>query len=239
MNLANWRFESLRLSTFHTQSFDLKGQSPWEFVRSDSPESTTINNEGRQEFKEIEGQLLLCKTLANRVDWFYNSQIPMGRENGGLGDARTALDTFARLTFDWLERSPSEVNRVALGGVAYIPVSGKREGYEVLSQLLPTVQIDVENSRDFQYRINRPREIDLESERITLNRISTWSVRRIEIANLLQPASAPSKVERASCELDINSPSERIGVFTGVQARSLAQQFVEIGVEMLERGDVA
>lgn len=236
MNLSDWRFESLRLSTFHVQDFDVKSQSPWEEIREDAPESIAINNEGRQEYKEVNGHLLLCRTLANRVDWFYNSAIPIGGENGGLGGADSALDEFSRLTFDWLERASIQINRVALGGAAYIPVSGRREGYEVLSNLLPSVKIDVDNSRDFQYRINRPRAIDLDGRLILLNRISTWSVRKIEVTGLSRPVGA-SNVHRAGCELDINSPLEGTDL-TLMQARALAGKLVELGVEILEQGDV-
>lgn len=239
MDLDRWRFESLRLTTFHGDVIDSKSVSPWELAFGDAPESTTINSDGRQEMKEIDGRLLLCQTAGNRVDWSFHSPAPIAGENDGLGPVQLAADLFLGQTLRWLEKMPS-INRVALGGVAYIPVSSKKDGYVVLDELLPSVNLDVEDSSDFQYRINRPRTLQVGGRDFFINRISTWSLRRIDVTPLAMPHRASTlRVERASCELDVSSAGDNVTSIEAQESVNLVHRFVELAYEVLERGDIA
>jgi hypothetical protein len=156
-----------------------------------------------------------------------------------LGDVEVALQRFQKEVFSWLENSPIPIVRIAFGGVAFIPVANKREGYEALDEFLPNVTLDAEASRDFQYRINRPRLARIEEEDIIINRLTTWSVRRTEIRTGDAVSAPYVQVERASCELDINSTGERVGPLTKQQVMKLSSTLVDFGLELLEQGDVA
>jgi hypothetical protein len=209
-NKECWRAESLRATSFHAKPINFREADYLKDALGVDVDLSQITQAGRQDSVSYEKGQLICSVSTNRVDWVYTSAIPMVGEDGGLGEVGGAISLFRAIIDKWFIESPP-VMRMAFGGVAYKPVADKEAGYRCLQEYLRELELDPVNSSDLNYRINRPRCVEIGDEEIILNRISTWSVRRIEMS-----LSGPSEIllestafERATCDIDINTDVRR------------------------------
>jgi hypothetical protein len=107
-----------------------------------------------------------------KLDIIISPLIPdeMPAEIPFISDVKAARDTVQKAGIKVLEMTP-EVNRIAVGEEWSFPVANKEAGYVGLGHFLPNVDIDPFESRDFLYRINRPRLFG----EMWINRLSTWA----------------------------------------------------------------
>lgn len=242
-----WRVEALRLSAFFVSSSQVDPSNWWETVVGDPPENRNVQPKAgtRQEEGPYGGGRLILTVQPNRADWLF---VPaFDQQTGGpafdqlpLYDA--ALGTFLQITERWLETS-SSLSRLAFGAILDIPVQDRPTGYRQLTRYLRNVQIDPDNSSDFLYQINHPRE-SKKTPGLLINRLSKWAV---ALAKFSQVAMGPTLLEYiisgdercfARLELDINTAPERQVTISEKQLPSLFSELVELATEIAIRGDV-
>jgi len=122
-----------------------------------------------------------------------------------------------------------------------LPVDDRPSGYRKLGSYLPGIQIDPEGSSDFLYQINRPRKARLNIPSLRINRLSNWSVSRIDIGGQFgaQTIELPG-LEQYACrlELDINTAPDFQEILVREQLRSTFEELVDLGKEIAARGDI-
>lgn len=197
----------------------------------------------------FEGGALLLTRQPLRTDWVWVINFEPSTELTefpSIGEFEKVRDPFLSLAKSWLGRTSALV-RLAFGGVLVFPVSDKVEGYETLSRLLPSVQIDAVGSSDFHYRINRFRTSKTISG-LRLNRLSTWSValKQRVAAQFLISGNVGEAVSRSTgpglsacrLEFDINSDPLAQEPIAQNQLVPLLDEFVQLSVELAAKGDV-
>ena len=179
-----------------------------------------------------------------RVDW---------RLSSGPGSSTSTLpvvgpynelhDSFLELIQSWQVPRQS-IHRLAYGVVLMLPCDGLSAANKTLSRLLPSVDIDPENTRDFMYRINRRCLSRALAGRGEINRLSAWSV--IEIARVdidISLESSPAvrnALEGTACrlELDVNSVPELGSHISSEEAVLLTEELFALASELAANGDI-
>ena len=139
-------------------------------------------------------------------------------------------------------KSCPPVTRLALGAVLVKPVSDLDAGYTELSRYLPGVKLDFQQATDFLYQINRFRPSSSVSG-VVVNRLTKWAMSVSgSIGISLTPGSGvvvPSGPPQYACrlELDINSAPSADSIDT-VKVGDLFREFVDLGYEIAEKGDI-
>lgn len=249
---AVWKVEQLRLSLFLSESHRSPGDL-WSSVAGTEPNSENTERNGAFTVYQASGTINeLTPTLRvepNRVDWTIGfgmnpvgGGIPVGVE---VGDYLPTSRAFVELLRPFVANNLLTVNRLAFGAVLSLPVQDREEGYAVVSSLLP-FDLDL-NSRDFFYRINRPRPA--RSYDIDLNRLNDWLV--LEVFSLplmfnqlqsIDPAKPNSVVNvstfAARCQIDVNTNPQQTFTATPEQQVALLDEMHELTTELATEGDV-
>lgn len=247
--LADWQAESLRLSAFMAEAMDPTKLRFWESLVGSPPEE--LRNRPQQQLFTEEGPFLDGRLRVqagnNRIDWMLLPALDNPRsELPVVGPYDVLEQGFRELMRRWLVDCPP-VNRLAYGGVLLLPVGSLPDAYRRLDGLLPAVEIDPENTRDFTYRINRRRVSRCSVEELKINCLSTWSVVQIieTLVDLSADGQQTQKVvqrpgSRSICrlEIDINTAPEFNLIFDKDVVSALFEEIVDIGNEIATEGDV-
>jgi hypothetical protein len=241
-----WQVDTWRLTAFLGP-----GQRPvdptwWADLVGEMPEARTSNPRlgiFQEQGPWNDGTLTLV-TQPGQVTWLY-STLPLGSEPPleakYLGSISDTLPSFRELAHQWLDVAPPIV-RLAVGSILYQPATDRAFGYRILAQYLPHVEIDIENSSDFLYRINRPKP-SAHSPAVRINRLSTWST--IFIQAMAAPQPDLGILEQlglyiaTKLELDINTAPEPSLVLDASSLPGILGELVQASVEIAEKGDVA
>jgi hypothetical protein len=142
----------------------------------------------------------------------------------------------------WLQSAPP-LKRLAFGTILLEAVENHRAASERLDSYLPFVQLDP-NSSDFHFKINRPRPSQCGIERLTINRLMTWSLFRWQIGVTLSQGAAGERRDLVpasglSCrlELDISSSSDFEGPIPRDNLTRLWRELVQLAKEIAAEGD--
>ncbi len=181
-----------------------------------------------------------------RIDWNFLpkelSEPPAEIDDITLGKYPTVIESFTDLMDRWfsLDNIPSVV-RLAFGALLLKPGESAAAVYRDLAQYMPC-QFDLENARDFAYRINRKRFSTGRIPGLQLNRLASWSALGIEgqIAPIGTPrATKPVSTFFASrLELDINTDANFDGVIERNRIKELFFELVRLGEEIALEGDI-
>ena len=110
-----------------------------------------------------------------------------------------------------------------------------------MSTLLHHVEIDIENSTDLFYQINRPIKSTVESDLI-INRLSKWSAARVFGLGLLV-GEKPEVIQdtrgyiASRLELDINTSQYNKNPFSKEKLIPLLQELSKLGDQISTEGD--
>lgn len=243
-----WLVESLRGTFFPAAAGKLIPRDWWVTVGGAANDDLVVN-EGPVGHASAQGQLddehtnLVLNCQPARIDWLLTvsqhgearKPLALGRDlNGPIG-----LEDFEARIRRWISKAPV-CSRVALGCVLRHPVDAKRAGYEVLQRYLPAVKLDPEGSSDFNYRINRPRRVELLGKNLEFNRVSNWSVITavanlpLEFANLGSPL--PGIFARV--DLDLSTTADAGELFEGELLIATFSQLKMLARELMEQGDI-
>jgi hypothetical protein len=239
---ATWQAESLRLTAFIAPHEKVAEPNWWAEVMGAEPDNKTSKpkvGEYGQSGECGAGRLTL-NVQPGRVDWVWSSVVDPERWAEAIptiGPWGETLERFHQLMNRWLPIAPP-VQRLALGTSFVIPVETLQEGYRRLSRFLP-FRLDAENSSDFLYRINRPRESKAKPG-LKLNRLSTWGVVGWlkMMVSVGQAVSSPPQNLACRVETDINTAVECQDIPKDL-VPALLQECVTLAGEIAERGDVA
>ena len=245
-----WQVEAMRLTSFPPEGTGIEASEWWSKllgvepeVKSDQPRLGAHREEG-----PYENARLVLGILPGRVDWLFTRALGEEKESEislTIGTYSEVIPRFLGLMHKWFsfETCPP-AKRLALGAVLSQPVKNREEGYRRLCTFLPRVQIDPIGSSDFMYRINRPRASTIGLADLKINRLSTWSVRVLQIlATFVTGGQVTSNLESQegfACrlELDINTAPDFSGQLAGDSLGGLLKELSDLMAEITLKGDV-
>jgi hypothetical protein len=245
--VSEWLAETLRVTAFPDPQRELDPDRWWDAVFGEEPESVEIEPRKRlhRQSSPYENGEISLVTQPLRIDWLLTSQTPSEIGLPNLGRYLQSLDSFRNVIARWfgIEECPA-LKRLAFGAVLQYPVPTRGHGYRQLQPYLHDVRLDPDGSTDFQYRINRPRQLAAGIPGLRVNRLSTWSVTRFLPMTLeFGPTGIRSTEERQSfacrLQLDINTAPEYEGDIGPGLLPEILDQLVGLGREILENGDIA
>lgn len=241
-----WIAESLRLTVFSIPGTVLGESAWWNSLLNEPSEINTTRPQYQDEGPFENGRLTLT-VKANRVDWTYTPDLRKLEEGlPSIGPFAEALDKFSGLMRRWLENSPP-IKRLAFGAVLLQSAQDRITGYDAISKYLPAIKLDGRTSSDFVYQINRPRDSRIGIQGLKVNRVSKWSVMRMQRLQVeiqsgesqATPMVIPHE-KNSACrlELDINTSPEFSGDIPKQYLVSLFEELVSLGREIASKGDI-
>jgi hypothetical protein len=248
---VQWRVETMRLTVFPAGVTDPATVTWWQDVAGVPSDSRTLQPRlgALQEVGTIRDGLcnLTLEVQPNRIDWAFTPVIGNVQRLDDFptfANLQDGLALYREITSRWIATFRN-VNRIAFGAALIAPVESRRAGYEALTDYLPAVELDPENSSDFSYQINRPR-LARSVPDLQLNRLSRWSVVRLSGMFVQVTAGQPSAVvfdagqDRNGCrlELDINTAPQDPPAIPNGREVDVLDELVGLGSEIAERGDI-
>jgi len=255
--LAAWRVESLRLTAFPSPSAQIIEPTWWHDLRGEEPENRVSQPRkgGLKEQGPFAGGSLILGVEPTRIDWVYTPIIDEKQASEGfltIGPLQDTIGVFTPLMNRWfeLETCPT-VQRLAFGAVTLQLAQDRRSGYRQLAQYLHSVQIDIENSSDFVYQINRKRHSGI-IQGLDINRLTRWyviaqqyvSMQMVVPPESMQMPSVPThgsvgpSYHACRLEMDINTVPEFQGGFEREQLTLIFQELVDLALEISDHGDI-
>ena len=245
-----WYAEQLRCTIFPNESpLSLNLLDLWKQIRNDEPDKFTFEPTVQKIEKELDNRNFLVTYSVDRIHFQMMPPTPTnppGESFAEFGELKKVLPIFEEVVEPWLENDKTNnIIRLAVGGILLSAVKSREEGYHKLQKLLPTVQIDAESSRDFQYQINRPRDFKLGEEDSYFNRMSTWSVLKLQTVGFIVGQQGTMHQEilpaKFTCRLalDISTPQDNEVIFKSEMIVPLSHELHELGIEIADHGDIA
>ena len=246
-SIDDWKPQLLRFTGFLAPTATPQTGEWWKHAVGTEPESRG-SKPARGEFTDsgtYQNNMLTVSVQPGRFDWFLSTPPPTPESAGAefpiLGEYASCLDAFAPALMNWFEYCPP-VLRLAYGAILLSPVGDQISGYRKLANYLDSVQIDTENSRDFLYQINRPRQSRTGAQML-INRLSKWSVAAVFPLTMTLGRTAVvtgNSPQQFACrlELDISTPAESTQEFPKDHLKPLLEEFVNLGTEIANSGDI-
>jgi hypothetical protein len=130
-------------------------------------------------------------------------------------------------------------SRLAVGQIFLSQASSQVHGYEILSKFLPFA-VDSVGSSDFQYRINRPREIQTSDGLVKINRLSTWACGALQKFSPTPIGLMSTPIAfAAQLETDINTlPDVDVSGFTTDAKQQIIGALFDFSKELADNGDL-
>jgi hypothetical protein len=239
-NVCQARFTAFPIVPLEYSSFnwwpELTGEKPAN--RTELPPIGKLTEEGTFASKKLR-----LNIEPSRVDWFFEPSDEDASQTLGLptvGKWPEGIDQFSKLAKKWSKvNSLPKFRRLAFGAILSQRVNDLKEGYERLNEYLSAVQLDPGNSSDFFYQINRPRAKSKVLSQVSINRLSKWSVLRLESGIISDGQMLPmTKKPVFACrlELDISTAVDYARELEKLEM--LYDEFVDLGIEISECGDI-
>jgi hypothetical protein len=244
---ADWRAETLRLTTFHAPALLEKTSGWWARVTGVDPETVVNKPKGGERaevgvYEEWPLALQVQQRPEARVDWIA-SGFPLGDGDLDSPPLMPRLVSFTEVVKRWLGSTCPEIKRMAFGAALNLPVADRVEGYRALSNYL-NFDLDPESSSDFLYQINRRRNSGVVAG-VAVNRLMKWSVGVRHLKTLTIPLDGqlpqeetPRSAHHCRLELDINTTPEVTAPLPQERAAALVDEMVEWSLEIIRQGDV-
>lgn len=235
---SRWRAVQIRITFFSDKIEESAVSKWWEAVIGEPSEQKSIlpkQNLYQEQGNYCKGRLVLSVHL-NKVDWLY---IPIEGEFY-IDSFLDSQEVFSELMPKLYKTFPP-INRFAVGYILQVPVNSRKEGYEFLAELLPSVKIDVDKSSDFIYQINRPRNTTTGIANLSINRLMKWSVGVVKQFALSSGVFEFSNPENSfsRLELDLNTSAEYAGALPQDKISSIYFECVGLAKEIMINGDIA
>jgi hypothetical protein len=244
--MIDWQVESLRLTLFRSKPIE-SVMPLWETLTGEKPEK--VDSQPRMNMIAEYGTVALGALThisdPLRISWNLlpsQEQQQKAAPFPTLGSLFETKDQFIKMMNDWLSSdSVPETNRIALGSVSIIINDNRASSYKQLSSFLHHVEIDIENSTDFYYQINRPIQSTFDSD-LMINRLSKWNSIRIMGVGFLFGAK-PEVIQdnrvyfATRLELDINTSQDNNNIFSRDKLTALLQELSKLGDQISTEGD--
>ena len=246
----SWEVEQERVTLFLFPGLEVNSDAVWKAITDTAPDEVTNRPALRTTTMvgDFESGKLTLNATSQRVDIIYSPNPNFHEVNPSKGfavlGARGALGkTFVDAVSKCFPDCP-KATRLAYGATMLKILPSKKESYEALASLLPSVKLDTENSSEFQYSINRPRMSKISPE-LKINRISKWNGLKVSLAsfNFSGQAnvqiSAPDFIEHAArLEVDISTDEEKTDEILSVNIVNFLNEMYEMAEEICISGDV-
>lgn len=178
--------------------------------------------------------------LAWKVDFLPDPESP----TIFIGDFPETRDWFSELMQQWLAGPCPQIKRLAFAAKVMLPTESREKAYELLNDYLPFVDVDP-NTREFLYRINRPRSSSAGIPDLRINRLVTWSAVKITMQMRMRAMSAAvgetiteQNLDGCLVQLDINTSEERTDALPHESLPAIWNELVQIGTELAQCGDI-
>jgi hypothetical protein len=176
---------------------------------------------------------------ANEEDALARGEMPV------IGVFPEVVGPLTEISTKWFTLAPP-LRRIAFGANLYCEVPDQPVAYQTLASLLPTLRIDVGNSSDLLYRINRPRPAATGVSGLMINRISTWSAVLFQQLQLQVGVASGAAITRrvgegshfCHLELDINTSPDFPSDLPRERLAEIYRELVGIAIGISEGGDV-
>ena len=245
--MIDWQVESLRLTLFRATPIETVIPL-WETLTGERPEK--VDSQPRANIIVENGTFVLGSLTHSsdplRINWILSPPQEQEQKSASLPTLGSLFETkgqFIKMMNDWLSSDAApETNRIALGSASLIVHDNKASAYKQLSTLLHHVTIDIENSTDFLYQINRPIESTVVPN-LMLNRLSKWSALRstgfgLFVGEKLEVIQDTKVYVATRLELDINTHQSNKYIFTKDMLIKLLQELSEHGDKISAEGDI-
>lgn len=178
---------------------------------------------------------LEVRVQPTRVDLLMKPLTTIASPHLRLGPFETESAAFLALARPWLSDTGGGIARVAFGGISLYPAADRVEAYGLLARYVPSLKVDAENSREVQYRVNRP----MESRGITLNRITTWAPisLKMEISTTGSKILSISEEHFLRLEFDHSTPAERTEPLEQAVIVPIFEKLLELAIENVLQGE--
>ncbi len=247
---SGWQVESLRLTVFPKSGAITIEDRPWEQLIGTPPEITTLQRPSTlHEQGQIRGGLcnLSFDHQPGRIDWLLSPILQANQELKNFptfGSFKDILDVFKETIGPWVKNCPPS-QRIAFGAIITLPVRDKEDGYITLQEFLPSLKLDPKNSADLSYMINRPRTSKTGIPGLLINRLTRWTVIRLNSMQLQflaptgQIALSAGGTDICGCraEIDVNTPPDYVDLFNAEQAVKIFNELTALAAEIAEQGD--
>lgn len=248
-SVEEWQAESLRLTLFLGIGEQVREQKWWSELLGTEAAAVNIRREigQRQEIGAYDDDRQLVLSIGqDRVDWRLTPPSTAGELGRvpNVGQYPSAAEDFSKLMLDWfkLDSCPS-ASRLAFGAILITPVEDVQAGYRQISEYT-SLNINTQNASDFLYQINRARDAKSVSG-VKINRLSKWSVSSMRWVSGrfykgMVTAIPFTGTQALNCrlELDINTVPEPGLELVRDDLPNLYKEFVELGKEIVQNGDV-
>lgn len=244
--MIDWQVESLRLTLFRAKPIETVIPL-WETLTGQKPEK--VDSQPRANII-IEAGTVVLGALTHisdplRINWNLSPSQEQQQETASFPTLGSLFETkgrFIKMMSDWLSSDAvPETNRIALGSVSLIVKNNRASAYKQLSELLHHVRIDIDNSTDLFYQINRPIRSTVEPD-LMINRLSKWNAVQVMGLGLLfgdKPEIIPDTRAYLATrlELDINTHQSNKIIFPKDKLVTLVQELNRLGDQISTEGD--
>ena len=160
-----------------------------------------------------------------------------------IGDIEDTADLVRNMSYSFI-KSFKNLKRYSVGGVYLLRQQDAKTAYSALASYLPNVKIDLDNSSDLLYRVNRPKTANLGESTCPINRVSTWSVIRgmgfnVALSGKHEPQQTSVSAYAVRVDTDINTVPAIDLTTMGVNEKlALADVLYQFSIELPLGGDV-
>ncbi len=244
-----WLCLEARLTAFTEKPFTNFGSGFWQHITKSAPDIQTMKP--KISLLHEEGIFLDNKLFIDidpiRLNYLYSANYkntPESEQINTIGDIDLAIASFKDLSkniFSY-EHFP-EIKRLAFGASLLYNVDNAKEGYKILAELLDdTLKLDIDKSSDFLYQINRPIDLQIGTESISINRLRKWSVARYSFLPISFGGDASftlpgNDLFATRLELDINTSAKRSEKLDKDIINNLFEELISQGTLVANVGD--
>lgn len=236
-----WLVRTHRLTLFLHPDAKLDEIPSWEQLTGSEPD-TQLSKAGRfHEQGPFQGGQLVAQKQPLRFDLLQTGAPADAGPDADvyIGDLKSARPSFVALANQVLE-SHVGIQRLAFGCQLACPVAERSEAYELLSDHIAHLELDLKDAQDFLYQINRPRVSEV-VQNLKINRLTKWAVVQEEFLTV-NTGTGQTVRERlglsAQIETDISTDGARQEAFPDEQVTPLFSELTQLSDEIGERGDV-
>ncbi len=241
---ANWLTNSVRFTVFTNGIVPSPNDLFLEFFRFEADAVTQRKAEFLSELTTVKGIVVYQMIVAGpKVDFSASAAIDPSDGDQDLPCLPTEFeaDTFFQDAAKRIVRQLPNLTRMAVGKNLLLPVQGgKNESYETMGKFLPGVNVDPD-SKDFLYRINRPRDYNKGSVKTNINRLMTWNCgefqRKMFIGGV--PAANSSLGVVVSLTTDVNTAPGNLEFTNEADGNELIETLFKFSNEIALKGDIS
>lgn len=243
-----WLLRSLRVSAFSQPAASM--EKP-ELDKLFGIEVESLEIRGPLKESSQVGSLGVGKAVigqsVGRLDFVWHVDEELSSQSSdlvGLGEIRSAADTFLQPIKSWLA-ARSDICRVAIGINILLPVKDRDQAYLRLDELIPELSVDSTKVGELMLQLNRWLDLDdVDGAPMRCNRLSRWNALRRNFGQMtvgpngiLVPIGNRVEQHSVSGDLDFNSAADRVDPLSAESVVRLLDLLMGEALQVLGCGD--